>query len=46
MTVEQIFENYDLNMYETKENLKYYAIKIKLDYKEYIGNKNIDCGNT
>ena len=32
-------------MYETKENLKYYAIRIKDDYVSYIGNKDIDGGD-
>ena len=32
-------------MYESKENLKHYAILIKADFTSFIDNKNIDGGD-
>lgn len=45
MDCESKQNTYNLSMYESKENLKHYAILIKSDFTSYIGNKNIDGGD-
>ena len=45
MDCESKQNTYNLSMYESKENLKHYAILIKSDFTSYIDNKNIDGGD-